>query len=77
MGQVRNVLVYRLLAEQTIDERIMGILKEKQKLFDDYADESKSWEDSVELDKETFSNIVEDEIARINNKNNTVEGTKE
>ena len=69
MGQVRNVLVYRLLAENTIDERILNILKEKQKLFDDYADESKSWEESVELDKETFSSIVEEEITRINNKN--------
>ena len=40
MGQVRDVLVYRLLADETIDERIMEILKTKQNLFDNFAEES-------------------------------------
>jgi len=40
MGQVRDVLVYRLLADDTIDEQIMEILKNKQNLFDNFADES-------------------------------------
>lgn len=40
MGQVRDVLVYRLLADDTIDERIMELLKTKQELFDNFADES-------------------------------------
>lgn len=40
MGQVRDVLVYRLLADDTIDERIMEILKTKQNLFDNFAEES-------------------------------------
>ena len=40
MGQVRDVLVYRLLADDTIDEQIMEILRNKQNLFDNFADES-------------------------------------
>ena len=40
MGQVRDVLVYRLLADDTVDEQIMEILKNKQNLFDNFADES-------------------------------------
>lgn len=40
MGQVRNVLVYRLLCAESIDERIIEILRRKQELFDNFADES-------------------------------------
>ncbi len=40
MGQVRNVLVYRLLCPDTIDEDMMMILEEKQAEFDNFADES-------------------------------------
>ena len=40
MGQVRNVLVYQLLCEDTVDEAVMQILDEKQVEFDAYADES-------------------------------------
>ena len=40
MGQSRNVLVYRLLAEDTVDERIEELLARKQQEFDAFADES-------------------------------------
>ena len=40
MGQSRNVLVYRLLCENTIDERITQLLEYKQKVFDEFADKS-------------------------------------
>ncbi len=40
MGQTRSVLVYRLLCEDTVDERMLEILANKQNLFDAYADES-------------------------------------
>ena len=40
MGQVRNVLVYRLLSPDTIDDEMMLILEQKQAEFDNYADES-------------------------------------
>ncbi|MDR1794736.1 MAG: DEAD/DEAH box helicase [Erysipelotrichaceae bacterium] len=40
MGQVRDVQVHRLLAADTIDERMMELLSNKQLEFDTYADES-------------------------------------
>lgn len=40
MGQTQNVLVHRLLNTDSIDERILELLEQKQELFDDYADES-------------------------------------
>ena len=40
MGQVRNVIVFHLLCEGTVDEAVMQILQEKQEEFDTYADES-------------------------------------
>ena len=40
MGQTQNVFVYRLLTENSIDERMMEMLESKQKLFDDYAKDS-------------------------------------
>ena len=40
MGQTRDVLVHRLLADETIDERMLEILSNKQKEFDSFADES-------------------------------------
>ncbi len=40
MGQVSDVLVYRLLAADTIDERMLEMLARKQRDFDNYADDS-------------------------------------
>lgn len=40
MGQSQSVLVYRLLSEHTVDEKVMEILKEKSMIFDSYANES-------------------------------------
>lgn len=40
MGQTRNVLVYRLLCEGTVDEKIMSTLESKQAIFDAFADKS-------------------------------------
>ncbi len=40
MGQTRDVIVHRLLADDTIDERMLEILSGKQKEFDSFADES-------------------------------------
>ncbi len=58
MGQSRSVLVYRLLCDETVDERIMDILKVKQKEFDAFADESKAADDTLELDKATITDIM-------------------
>ena len=69
MGQSRNVLVYRLLAENTIDEKIMDMLAKKQEIFDQFADSSVSAAESFELDDKTFGDIIAEEIQRIQNKN--------
>ena len=68
MGQTRNVLVYRLLCENTVDERITDLLQEKQAIFDAFADESIAAQKSIALDEKNFGNIIEDEIERIKNK---------
>ena len=68
MGQTRNVLVHRLLCEDTIDERITEILDNKQAIFDAFADKSVAASESAELDAQTFGNIIKDEIDRINAK---------
>lgn len=69
MGQARNVLVYRLLCSNTVDERIMDLLTEKQAVFDAFADKSVAGAESLELDDKTFGDIIKEEIERINRKN--------
>ena len=61
MGQARSVLVYRLLCDDTIDERIMNILAEKQGEFDAFADESKAADDTLELDKASIEGMMKAE----------------
>lgn len=68
MGQTRNVLVYRLLCENTVDEKIMALLEEKQAIFDAFADKSVAAKESLELDENTFGDIIKEEIDRINSK---------
>ncbi|MBQ4105915.1 MAG: DEAD/DEAH box helicase [Clostridia bacterium] len=68
MGQTRNVLVYRLLCDDTVDERILALLESKQAVFDAFADESVVAEESFELDERSFGNIIDMEIERINAK---------
>lgn len=66
MGQTRKVLVYRLLTENTIEERMMKRLAEKQREFDAFADKSVAAAESIELDEKTFGDIIKEEIERIN-----------
>lgn len=73
MGQARNVLVYRLLCDNTIDERISEMLAEKQAVFDAFADKSVAAQ-NVEVDSRTLGNLIQEEIDRINEKNNRHEG---
>ena len=68
MGQARNVLVYRLLCENTIDEKIMALLESKQELFDAFADKSVAAAESLNIDDRTFNDIIKEEIDRINAK---------
>lgn len=75
MGQTRNVLVYRLLCENTVDERITSLLESKQAIFDAFADESVAAAESFELDEKTFGNIIKEEIDRINAKRGRTDKT--
>ena len=66
MGQVRDVLVYRLLADDTIDERIMELLKTKQELFDNFADESVVGTESLKPSEQAMlKEMVEQEKQRL------------
>ena len=71
MGQVRDVLVYRLLSDETIDERMLEILRTKQVAFDSFADKSVIGEESLELEEKALADenwiakMVEDEKERL------------
>lgn len=70
MGQARNVLVYRLLCTNTVDERLMDVLEHKQEIFDAFADKSVAAEQNetalAEVDEKTFGMLIQEEIDRIN-----------
>ena len=70
MGQARNVLVYRLLCENTIDEKITNILESKQEIFDAFADKSIAAQETegrdTEIDEKKFGELIQEEIDRIN-----------
>jgi superfamily II DNA or RNA helicase len=51
MGQTRDVLVYRLLCPDTVDERMIEIIEAKQAEFDTFADESNAAAKDAESEK--------------------------
>ena len=65
MGQVRNVLVYRLLCDESVDERIMEILENKQNIFDNFADKSVMGKHSIEITENATKKIIEKEKERL------------
>lgn len=71
MGQSRTVMVYHLLCEDTIDERLLDVLRSKQEIFDEYADKSVSADrekEEVEVDDKGWNCIIEEETKRIKEK---------
>lgn len=68
MGQARNVLVYHLLATNTVDERLNEMLAAKQMLFNNYADTSLIADKSFQIDKNMFTGIMQKEYERIASK---------
>ena len=62
MGQTRNVLVYRLLCKNSIDERMIHRLEMKQREFDKYADESLAAEQYVSIDDKSMTEMIDAEI---------------
>ena len=66
MGQTRSVLAFRLLCEDSIDERILGILAAKQESFDAFADESEAAKaDEAKITDGMVKRILDEEIERI------------
>lgn len=69
MGQVRTVQVHRLLTTDSIDERLLHILENKDRLFDAYArrsDTADATPDAVDVsDGSLARRIVEEEQARL------------
>ena len=62
MGQVRSVLVFQLLCEDTIDEAVMRILDTKQMEFDLFAEESVLADAADDLaDREWIKSVIEEE----------------
>lgn len=53
MGQLRNVHVHRLLCVNTIDERMIKMLRGKQAEFDKYAEESIIGQESLKGQSES------------------------
>ncbi len=66
MGQSRNVLVYRLLCNDTIDERITDILTRKTNVFNAFADQSAAV-NNIEIDSTSLTNMIDEERKRIMN----------
>lgn len=71
MGQVNNVMVYRLLTEASVDESLVELLNHKQAIFDAYAKESYLADNSKQAKEVSEVNlqkaILAKEKARISN----------
>ena len=65
MGQLRSVLVHRLLCDNTVDERILELLREKQDVFDSFAEESSSGSEYLKAEKSMSAAIIEFEKERL------------
>ena len=69
MGQVRTVQVHRLLATDSVDDRLLRILENKDRLFDAYArrsDVAEATPDAVDVSDGTIARrIVEEEQLRL------------
>lgn len=73
MGQTRSVLAFRLLCENTVDERILEIIRSKQQIFDAFADKSSAAAaaaaEDIAVDDKGVGKIIEEEIERIKAEN--------
>ena len=70
IGQTRDVIVYRLIADDTIDERILEILADKKEKFDLFADDSvvadQQMENEKKNEKSLITEAVNTELERLN-----------
>jgi SNF2 family DNA or RNA helicase len=68
MGQSRTVLVHRLLARKTIDERLVQLIAEKTQTFMSYANDSEVRDASV-MAIDTNNEDFEAELKRLLDEN--------
>lgn len=66
MGQLNSVLVHRLLCDNTVDERILELLREKQDVFDSFAEESTVGSEYLKAEKSISAAIIQMEKERLN-----------
>ena len=66
MGQVNHVFVYRLLAADTIDEILVKRLHDKQKIFDQFADESEMSEQLEQFEEADIQVLIQNERKKLN-----------
>ena len=65
MGQIRSVMVHRLLCDNTVDERILELLRDKQEQFDLFAEESTAGSEALKAEKSISAAIIELEKERL------------
>ena len=71
MNQKKPVFVHRLLCTNSVDEKIMDMLAEKQKVFDAFADKSvaaSATPQEAVIDNTSMNKIINEEIERIKSK---------
>ena len=65
MGQIRTVMVHRLLCDNTVDERILELLREKQEQFELFAEESTAGSESIKAEQSISAAIIAMEKERL------------
>ncbi len=65
MGQLKSVVVHRLLCDNTVDERIMELLREKQDVFDSFAEESTAGSEYLKAEHSMSAAILQMEKERL------------
>lgn len=66
MGQVHHVFVYRLLSADTIDETLVKRLRDKQNIFDQFADESEISEQLEQFEEADIQALIQNERKKLN-----------
>ncbi|MEV6284028.1 DEAD/DEAH box helicase [Kribbella sp. NPDC051770] len=64
MGQIRTVQVHRLLAKDTVDERLRDLQAHKRDLFDEYARQSEAKSLDPRATDTTHHNALQDQIVQ-------------
>lgn len=65
MGQSRKVIVHRLIAKDSVDEDLVQLIAQKQKIFDDYAHQSAVKDESgMAIDSSAVQQELLDELQR-------------